>query len=767
MTGAPAFDLHQAQWIASTISGGARAGAPAPYLRKEFTLPAGVKSARLSITALGLYEAEINGQVVGDQQFAPGWTNYNKRLQVQTHDVTALLKEGGNALGVVLGDGWYCGFVSWLDRQGYGDRPRLLAQLDVELADGKSLVVSTDETWRWKTGPIVQNDILLGEHYDARLGLGAWSSPGYQELNWYPVTVEPAPNGMELVLSASPAVRRIQELAAKPITEKPDHIIFDLGQNFSGRLRLKFKAAPGRTLQIKHGEMLTAKGGLYTENLRGPYAHDVYTCATDGEETWEPRFTFHGFRYALVSGLKPGDTVEVVGIVLHNDMPRTGTFACSNPLLNQLQHNILWGQKSNFLDIPTDCPQRNERLGWTGDAQVFIRTAAFNMNVRGFFHKWMQDVRDAQHPNGAIPSVAPDPGVITWNKDGGPAWADAGIICPWTIYLCYGDKAILEENYEAMSRFVDFMVKERTRDGIRENPDLGGWHGYGDWLALDGSGKLEGMTPSDLIGTAFLAYDAEIMTKVATLLGHEKDARRFAELRETTAAAFNKRYVSPAGIVFPGTQTAYTLALHFNLLPDALRPEAARQLALDVEKRGFHLSTGFVGTPYLLEVLETHGHLDVAYKLLEQETFPGWLFPVKNGATTIWERWDGWTAEKGFGDVSMNSFNHYAYGAVGAWMYRSVAGLELDPADPGYAHVIFRPRPGGTLTWAEASLDTPKGKTAIRWDLSPDGNTLSVSLDLPEGARGTLLPPPGFGEPRKLTGTGPQKLELRREKAAG
>lgn len=753
-TALPSIDLGNAAWIAHPLAGGPRTTVPAPYLRTSFTLDAPVTSAKLTITALGLYEAEINGTPIGDQVFAPGWTNYNKRVQVQTYEVGPLLSQGENVLGALLGDGWYCGYVSWLDRQVYGDRPRLLAHLRIELAGGGTVEIATDPAgWVTTTSPLLLNDTLLGEHYDARRELAGWSAPGYDASAWLPAVAMPAPD-IALVSSDAPPVRRIEEIPPKEVRLMAKHwAIIDFGQNFSGRVRLRIKGAPtGRTLRLRHAEIMEPHGrDIYTENLRGPYAQDAYTCAGRAEEVWEPHFTFHGFRYLAIEGIQDIESVEATGIVLHNDMEVTGHFACSNPMLNQLQHNILWGQKSNFLEVPTDCPQRNERLGWTGDAQVFVRTAAFNMDVRGFFHKWGQDVRDAQSATGAIPSVCPDPGVIGDREEGGPAWSDAGIICPWTIYLCYGDTRILEENYEAMSRYLNFLYRDRSIDGIREHPDLPGRHGYGDWLALDGSGKTEGGTPVDLIGTAFVAYDAGLMARIATILGHEKDAVHFAGMREEAIAAFRKRYVTPQGLVYPGLQTAYVLALHFDLLPEEQRAFAAAELAKDVERRGFHLATGFVGTPYLLAVLERFGYLETAYKLLEQDTFPSWLFPIKNGATTIWERWDGWTPEKGFQDKGMNSFNHYAYGAVGAWMYSTMAGLELDPADPGYKSVIFRPRPGGSITWAEASLKTAHGLAGIRWDLAEDGKSLSLKLTVPNGVKATLLPPEGFGDAREVS----------------
>ncbi|MFA7344036.1 MAG: family 78 glycoside hydrolase catalytic domain [Terrimicrobiaceae bacterium] len=743
--------LEKAGWISSPFAGGPRSPAPAPYFRKTFTVARALRSARLTITALGLYDAEINGRTVGDQVFAPGWTDYRVRVPCQTYDVTSQLEPGENVLGAVLGDGWYCGQVAWKGRHLYGDRPRLLAALELAYRDGSQEIIVTDSSWKTSTGPVLQNDLLMGEDYDARLELGAWSQPGYDDKAWHRVLVgNPGPLP-EIVEPLGPPVRRIEEIQptiCRNISVQGHHCrTYDFRQNFSGRVRIRVKADAGTVLTIRHSEVLNPDGSLYTENLRLAKATDYYTCKGGGEEVWEPRFTFHGFRYAEVESpaSQAEDFLGVTGIVLHSDIRPTGYFSCSNGLLNQLQHNIVWGQKSNFLEVPTDCPQRDERLGWTGDAQVFVRTACFNMDVRSFFHKWMRDARDAQSPAGAVPSVIPDMEFIRGREDGGPAWSDATIICPWTIYLCYGDLDILKDHYGSMRRYLDFLKTHRCKDLIRSHPDADDWGGYGDWLALDDSGKTEGGTPRDLIGTAFFAHDVRIMAQVATVLGHHEDALAYQNLLGEIVAAFQNRFLTPGGLLTSATQTSYVLALQFGLIPGHLQAAAANELVRDIAKRGFHIATGFVGTPYILDVLEAHGHLDTAYKLLEQETFPSWLFPVKNGATTIWERWDGWTPKNGFQNKDMNSFNHYAYGAVGAWMYRTVAGLDLDPSEPGYRHVIFRPRPGGSMTWAEAGLKTPHGETSIRWELTQ--GKLHVDLCVPEGCHAHFSPPPGFDAP--------------------
>jgi alpha-L-rhamnosidase len=734
-----------AQWIASAVCGGPRTTAPAPYLRKSFLLPSAPKQALLHITALGLYDAEINGHSVGDSVLSPGWTHYDIRIAYQTYDVTGLLKPGENILGAILGDGWYCGHVAEKNRQLYGDRPRLLAQLEITREDGSTLTIGSDDTWKTTTGPILENDLLMGESYDARLELGPWSTPGYSDTHWQPVVIESAPSAT-LMPQTAPTVKRHERIRMdKPLPNPPglSNPRFDLGQNITGRVKITVKGPRGITLALRFAEVLNPNGTLYTENLRGAKATDYYTLKGEGTEVWEPRFTFHGFRYVEISWYGKSDQVaieSVEGIVLHSDTPRTGTFSCSHPLLNQLAQNILWGQKGNFLEVPTDCPQRDERLGWTGDAQVFIRTAGFFMDVHGFFRKWFLDMRDAQEPGGEIPAIIPQTGSFSLPGDGGPAWADAVFICPWTLYLMYGDKEILHDHYDCMARYMAYLGKEKVLDGIRSHPDKDAWGGFGDWLALDGSGKTTGGTPHDLIGTAHYANNADIMARTAGVLGKKEDESRWRELHTRIVQAFRNRYVTPDGLIAAGTQTAYVLALHFHLVPENIRPATARQLVRLLEKNDWHLGTGFVGTPYLLHVLEVTGHLDVAYKILEQETFPSWLVPVKHGATTIWERWDGWTPDKGFQDKGMNSFNHYAYGAVGDWMVSTVAGLEI--AEPGYRKILFKPRPGGSLTQASAKLQTRFGTASIAWEMK--NNQLHLDLEIPPGTSAELSLPGGW-----------------------
>ncbi len=766
----------QAQWIGAPYSGGPRSMFPAPYLRKPFTLPTAVTAARLYVSALGLFECSINGHPVSSDVFAPGWTDYHQRVQYHVYDVGQLLQRGDNVIGALLGDGWGVGYVGPFHRQQYADRPQLLAQLEITLADGSTQMLLSGTGWQVQFGAITHNDLVMGEAYDARKAFPGWDTPDFDAAEWLPAVVFDHPDITLGALVGAP-VRRIEEI--RPIKAptvsrsfNSQRCIFDLGQNMVGRVRFRGTAPAGTTITLRFAETLNADDSLYTANLRSAHATDYYTFSGQGDEVWEPRFTFHGFRYVELLDY-PGEVTAdtITGIVLHSDMEQTGSFECSDPLLNQLQRNIVWGQKGNFVDVPTDCPQRDERLGWTGDIQVFLQTAAFNMNVASFMTRWLRNLADAQGAQGEIPSVVPYAGTLP--KDGGPAWADAAIICPWTLYLSYGDIRVLESNYPTMVRFLDFITSE-SPGLIRCAPSYEGFPGFGDWLSINAS------TPRDLIGTAFLAWDALLMSNIATLLGKPEDADLYRALFEATRAAFASRYLvggtAPVDLappsesrrlmetmdqisrgnlassdytptesqvfntgVFAPTQTAYVLALHFDLLPEHLRALAVAELVADIERRGVHLSTGFVGSPYLNQVLSSGGRADIAYQLLHQKSWPSWLYAVTQGATTIWERWDGWTPEYGFQTPEMNSFNHYAYGAIGAWLYQTAAGIQIDPAHPGYKHVFLCPVPGGELTYVKASLQTLYGELVSSWKL--DGNRFEYSVVIPPNTEATVILP--------------------------
>jgi alpha-L-rhamnosidase len=638
-----------------------------------------------------------------------------------------MLRAGENACGAILGDGWFCGHLHSDPRQTYGDRPRLLAQIFVEFSDGSSQIVATDDSWEAGEGAIRSSDLLMGEDIDARL----------EPRDWRPVMVFDDP-GIEIVAHRAPPMRKMQELTpvAPPVMSKNKRRhIFDMGQNMVGWVRLRVRnAPPGKTIDLRYTEMLDKDGKPYTLALRTARATDHYTTRGGAEEWFEPRFTFHGFRYVEVRDFPGGNPTvdDITGVVVHSDCEPTGEFACSDPMINQLQRNIVWSQRGNFLDIPTDCPQRDERLGWTGDAQVFIRTAAFNMDVANFFAKWLQDVADAQDSDGRIPSVVPH--VATLYYEGGPAWADAAVICPWTLYLCYGDTAILRQCWPMMSRFMGFLEQNST-NFIRADEHWK-WKGYGDWLSMNAD------TPSDFIGTAFYAHCAALMAKIARVLGRGDEASKYDELHDNVRRAFVRRFVDANGQVTVKTQTAYVLALHFDLLDEKLRPAALASLVADIESREIHLSTGFVGTPYLNHVLTRFGRSDVAYALLMQRSYPSWLYPITQGATTMWERWDAWTHDMGFSDTGMNSFNHYAFGAVGAWMYQIIAGIDLDEARPGYKHIVIRPQPGGGLTFARAKLKSVYGEIASEWRIDA-GKQFHLDVTIPPNATATVSLPGG------------------------
>ncbi len=705
-----------ARWIgyATAASERAAGSAPSPYLRRSFTLEVAPESARLYATALGLYEARLNGTRVGKGIFTPGWTDYGRRIEYQTYDVTSLLRAGENVLEIVLGDGWYAGTIGWeTKRHHYGPYPLgLLAELHVESNDGKRLVIATDESFRASEGPIRASDFLMGETYDA----------GFEPQGDYPVSILAPPEAV-LIGQYSPLVERIEEIpAANRTVPAPGVTVFDFGQNLVGFTRLSVEAEPGTRMEIRFAEMLAPDGSLYTANLRTARSTDVYIAGGGGREIFEPHFTFHGFRYAELRGY-PGEPAldALTAVVVHSATPEAGTFETSSPLLNQLQRNVVWSQRGNFLSVPTDCPQRDERLGWMGDAQIFARTACFNADVASFFTKWLQDVRDAQSEAGAFSDVTPRLVVTT---DGSPGWGDAGVIVPWTLYRCYGDERILERHYEAMRKWVEH-IRSANPDLIRKN-DLG--NNYGDWVAIGSE------TSKELLATAFFAHDADLLARAARALGKEEDAASYQDLFERIREAFVSAFLDEESRVLGDTQTGYVLALEFDLVPEALRGKMVSHLARAVAEKDGHLSTGFLGVKHLLPALANGGRSDIAYELLLNETFPSWGYEIKNGATTIWERWDGWTGEKGFQDPAMNSFNHYAFGSVGEWMYENVAGIDFDESASGNERIEIRPRPGGGLTHARASYDSIRGRIESEWNLEGTSFTLAVTIPVNAGA---------------------------------
>ncbi|MGO8699857.1 MAG: family 78 glycoside hydrolase catalytic domain [Limisphaerales bacterium] len=706
-----------------------------PYLRKSFELKGPVKRAILYATALGLYETHINGQRVGDHILAPDWTDYRHRVRYQAYDVRPLLKKNHNAIGALLGNGWYCGHIGNGGFRFFGNEPEYLAQLEITYADGATEQIGTDTSWKWHRSPILASDFMLGEDYDARLEIAGWDKPGLDDSQWTPATVSPE-TGLLLEAQVMEPVRVVRAITPKSVrADTQGRWVYDLGQNMVGFVRLAVAAPAGTKVTLRHAEMLNPDGTIYTENLRAARSVDQYVCKGIGKEIWQPQFTFHGFRYVEITGLtgQPQSGL-VTGIVISSDTTPAGQFSCSDPRINQLQSNIQWGQRGNYLSVPTDCPQRDERLGWMGDAQVFIRTASYNADIAAFFTKWLVDVDDGQTPQGSFADVSPN----TMGANGVPAWGDAGVICPWTIYQVYGDKRILERHLPAMSNWVEYL-RAHSNGLIRER-DRG--NDYGDWLSIGAD------TPKDLIGTAFFAYSTRLLAQSCQALGRAEDAAKYEALFQDIKAAFLKRYVAPDGHIQGDTQSDYAMALKFDLLPDDLRPKAAQYLVDGIKAKNGHLSTGFIGVSYLLPVLTKMGKADTAYELLLQDTFPSWLFSVKHGATTIWERWDGWTPDKGFQDPGMNSFNHYSLGSCGEYLFGYVGGIR--PASPGFKTILIDPTIRDGLTWAKASYNSINGPIATSWKRT--NNRLTFEVTIPANTSASIAVPTTNGETVRVNG---------------
>ncbi len=713
-------------------------GTPALF-RREFELPAPARRATVYVSARGLFELRINGRRISDDVFSPEWTDYEKRIHYRTYDVTALLTAGANALAATLGDGWWSGYVGWQETRGrYGSLENsLVVQLEVELADGTRFDVGTDSSWRCNTGPILLSDFMRGEVYDARREHPGWDLPGHAEARWLPA-LEVAPPAASLVAQRSDPVR-VMEIV-EPVSTAvigPRVLLLDLGQNISGWIRLSVSAPAGTRVTLRHGERLAADGTLYTENLRRAKATDVYVCRGGARETWEPRFTFHGFQYVELSTSDSSTDAAITGCVVRSALSPAGSFTCSHPGVNRLWLNGLWSQRDTFLSVPTDCPQRDERLGWTGDAQVFLRTATYNMDVAAFMTKWMVDVEDAQTPDGVFPDTAPrlreGPNFTGLDGLAGAAgWADAGIIIPWTLWRVYGDSRIIERHWAAMTAWLDCLERANP-DGLRVN-GLG--NNYGDWLCLPPDTAFRAHSPMKfLLATAYWADDAAKMSRMAVEIGRRDEARRFKAVFERVRAAFQREYVRADGELAVDTQTAYLLALAMDLLPATARPRAVERLVANIAALDWHPSTGFVGISHLNPVLTQNGRADVAYRLLLREDYPSWLYPVRHGATTIWERWNGWTEKDGFFNPSMNSFNHCSLGSIGEWLFRHVAGIELDPDVPGFRRFILQPHPGGGLSSAAAAYRTMNGEIRSEWRRSGAEFTWRVTVPPNTSAR--------------------------------
>ena len=705
---------------------------PALMLRKAFPVASPVKRATVFVTARGVYELHINGERVGDHILAPEWTDCRDRIQYQTYDVTKLVKQGENAIGATLGDGWCLGRIGLWASSGREVRyPELLLRLEIELADGRTEAIVSDESWRsTSAGPIISSDIYDGETYDARKEMPGWDRPSFDESSWAPVRASAELGAQEIVWQRNEPIRVTKELKPVEMTEpKPGVYVFDMGQNMVGWCRLKLSAPAGTTVTIRHAEMMNDDGTVYTTNLRSAAQTDHYTCRGGGVETYQPHFTYHGFRYVELTGLPAKPAADsVLGQVFHSSSPDAGRFECSDRMLNQLMDSIVWTQRANLESTPTDCPQRNERLGWLGDINSFAQTAIFNMDMAAFFSKWVRDVRDAQADDGRYPDIAPNPGAR--NAGGGaPAWADAGTVVPWRMYQNYADKRLLEEHFESAKRWVDFVHKNNP-NLLWQNArgaDFNDWLN-GDTLVYEGWPKTGASVPNEVFATAFFAHSTWIISQMARVIGRTEEADSYGRLAEDIKAAFNKAFVKPDGRIEGDTQAGYALALGLDLLPEEVRPEAARHMVEAFTRYNGHMSTGFLSTHRLMLELTRMGYNDEAYRLVELRTFPSWGFMIENGATTIWERWDGYVKGRGFQDPGMNSFNHWAFGSVGEWMWRSIVGINPDDANPGYKRFIIHPRPGGGLTWAKGEYNSIRGKIVSDWRIEKGKLTLKVSV---------------------------------------
>ena len=726
----------QAIWLSSTASDVPTLQA-AHYFRIKIKLKSAIFKATLRYSALGVLEPWINGERVHEDYFTPGWSDYRKRAYVCEYDVSDNLQKGENCLGVVLGDGWAgAPFGPAGYAVSFAPRTMFIAELVVQYANGEEEIISSGADWKWRKGSITRNSIYNGETFDARKSVLDWSAFSATERGWQVVDVVDSPD-IKLREKKCPPVRVTETLKPIALSQKKKKWIADFGQNLVGLMRIRLRnTKPGQKIVLKFAEMLQGDGALYVANLRAAEAKDVYYCKGGDVETYMPRFTFHGFRYAQIEGYADVKPEDLTACVMHNDLKKTGEFDCSDPLLNRLQSCIVWGQRGNFLEAPTDCPQRDERLGWSGDVQVFVNTACYNYDCEGFYRQWMDAMRDGQRVDGAFPDVAPD--ILGWHGNAG--WGDAGVIVPHAVWQHYGDLQIVEENWAAMVRYMDFL-KKRALGYIQ--PDTV----YGDWLAVDATRPEWSPTPKDLIGTAYFARCAQLMSAMAYALGQSIEGEAYSKLFDVIKAAFQARFITSAGLVLGDTQTSYLLALAFDLVPDPLFEPAGQRLVERIEARNWHLSTGFLGTPLLNPVLTKIGRCEVAYRLLMQDTYPSWLYPIKNGATTMWERWNSWTRETGFGPVEMNSFNHYAYGAIGEWLYQRICGIAPHPDYPGYKRAVLAPLPGGGMAYGGGSLETRVGTFVSKWEVKE--SIFHFHFTIPEGADAVLrLPAPKWSQIR-------------------
>ena len=692
---------------------------------RSYRLEKPVRAAYAFTTALGVYHFYINGQKVGDDQLAPGWTSYHHRLLYQTYEITRLLTSGENEFSALLGAGWYKGEMGFLhNRNNYGKKTAFLCQIELYYTDGSRETLCSDASWQGQDTPVLFSEIYHGETYDARQDF----------CNPYPVSTVPFAMSC-LEAQSGCRVRVMETFSVREIIKTPrGETVLDFGQNLTGCVRLSVSGRAGEEVVLRCFEVLDRDGNVYTENLRSARQTIRYILRGGERETYQPLFTFQGFRYVHVEAF-PGEPAaeDFTALVIHSDMEQTCTFETSNEDVNQLYHNILWGLKGNFLDIPTDCPQRDERLGWTGDAQIFCPTACFLMNTYVFFRKWLRDLAADQTPEGGVPHVIPD--IIStksnvsdnWLLKSGAhsaaAWADAAVLNPWNLYLAYGDCRILEEQYDSMRAWVEFM--HRHADGPVWRYQLQ----FGDWVALDAEeGSYYGATPNDLIASAYYAFVTGIFARIAAILGREEDHRTYAALHHEIVEGFHTRFFRADGSMTADTQTAHIIALHFGLVPEQWREKTAAHLVELLQKEGGHLVTGFVGTPYFTYALSENGYLREAYDLLLRDDFPSWLYQVKMGATTVWEHWDGIKPDGSMWSADMNSFNHYSYGSIGKWIFSFAGGIDTDEACPGYRCVRIAPRAGGNLSFVRTVYRSLYGDVRVSWQKSEENLVLELTI---------------------------------------
>ncbi|WP_316857925.1 family 78 glycoside hydrolase catalytic domain [uncultured Cohaesibacter sp.] len=710
---------------------------PADYLRKEITLESQPVRATVYLSALGLYEFYINGTRIGSDVMAPGWTDYHKRVEYQCHDVSAHLKAGANCLGAIIGEGWYSGRVGHNQRRAgnhYGGRPALICQLHLEYADGRVERFFSDGSWVTRQGPICYSDFLAGEMYDARLSLDDWCVAGLSTVMWQPVEeIIPEPGCPHLDASRCQPAREVARLDPESIkTVGENSFIYDFGHNLAGYVELTIEADEGTRFTLRHGERLDDTGALYTANLRYAVSEDIYIARGAGIETFRPRFTFHGFQYVELT-IEGGNNrpPRLAAIAIQTNTPVCGSIETGHPMVNQLLSNIFWSQRDNFLSVPTDCPQRDERYGWSADAQVFWKTAGYFMDVSAFLNKWMEDLIDGQSPEGAFPDVAPTKPLNPYRltpQPGAPAWGDAPIIMAWHHYLRYGDRAMLERCWEPFCAWMTY-IESHNPGGIRCNQVN---NNYGDWLSIGPE------TNRDLLNSAYWIHLADLMGKIARVIGRNNEPwqRLAARLRDI----FAKTFWQPEGTLKGDTQTAYLLALDFKILPANLEPIATDRLVKLIKAADGHLQTGFLGVRHLCPVLSDHGAASLAVDLLLKDSYPSWGFSIKHGATTIWERWDGWTEEKGFQSTAMNSFNHYAYGAVGEWIWSRLAGFDWEETAPGFRKLLIRPVFDPRIGWLNASYDAQSGRIESHWRYD-NGHILWTVTLAPNVTAQVVLPP--------------------------